>query len=687
MYGRNKNGKILNVLLGVIALFIIIFIIAWIVNKGANNSNYDEIFKANLETMQENAKNYFANELPEEIGDTTLISLEEMYTLDLSDKLTYGKTTCDETLSYISITKINATEFKVKSNLVCGSKSDNIVEKIQTNTIVEDENNNVIVDDNKDDVNLEVNDNKNNSNTNNNNSNTGSSNNTVNCFGPVCTFVEIETTCKTTYEYEFVKRNVKCTTGTYVNGTCVSEKTHTIDPTPQYSQEQLIVEDAKINNGKPYYRYVNPIVTGGDAYAYCKNGQLINGYCYQYADKIITEDKTCPAGYTREGNACYKYTDLIVEGTTSCPSGFTAKNNACYKYADLITKEESTCPSGFTKKNGYCYKYADLIAKDTSTYTCPNGYTKDGDKCLKVVSAVKKYTEWGNPDSIYSTTKKESTYEYELSKKVLVGTNKVGVTTTYTYAKYSRTSYYYCAQGTVSGSKCNIYTNLVKNESSETYCPSGYTRDGNTCYIKKNMTISEDSYCPSGYTRSGNTCYIKKDMIYDEESYCPSGYTRKGTTNICYMKEDLIVTKDEYCPAGYLDNGKNCYKRSNPSIGTTPKKYSCPSGANQSGSGENIKCYYIEISDSEYYCENAKATLKGNKCYYTKEAEFIGNTCNEGYELVGNICVKTTKEYTAPSWSNTEYVYSKETYLEGYQKTGVAKFVTTCTPVEEVHYK
>ena len=287
MYGRNKNGKILNVLLGVIALFLIIFIIAWIVNKGSNNTNFDAEFKTNLETMQENAKNYFANELPKEIGDTTLISLDEMYEQDLSDELKYGKTVCDGTLSYISITKINAKEYKVKSNLVCGSKSDSIIEKIQTNTIVEDENNNVIVDENKDDVNLEVN-----SNNNSNSNSTTDTNHTVNCFGPVCKFIEVETTCSTTYEYEYVKRNVKCTSGTLVNGTCVTEKRDTIKAIPEYSNEQLIVEDARVNNGKPYYRYVDPIVSGGESYTYCSSGKLENGYCVEYAEPSYEKTKS-----------------------------------------------------------------------------------------------------------------------------------------------------------------------------------------------------------------------------------------------------------------------------------------------------------------------------------------------------------------------------------------------------------
>mgnify|MGYP003302686122 CR=1 FL=1 len=45
-------------------------------------------------------------------------------------------------------------------------------------------------------------------------------NDKVNCFGPVCSFEQIETTCQTTYEYEYVKRNVSCPAGyEYISGT------------------------------------------------------------------------------------------------------------------------------------------------------------------------------------------------------------------------------------------------------------------------------------------------------------------------------------------------------------------------------------------------------------------------------------------------------------------------------------
>ena len=55
--------------------------------------------------------------------------------------------------------------------------------------------------------------------------------------------------------------------------------------------------------------------------------------------------------------------------------------------------------------------------------------------------------------------------------------------------------------------------------------------------------------------------------------------------------------------------------------------------------------------------------------------------------MSGSTCVKSTTITASPVWSNAHYIYSSATYLEGYQRTGVAKFVTKCTPINQVHYK
>lgn len=579
MYDRtNKNRKILNVLLGVIALFIIIFIISWIVNKSANKSNYDATFKNNLNTMHEKAKVHFANELPKEIGDSKKVSLDEMYELDLVDTFTYGNNACDTELSYISITKTNDTEYKVKTNLVCGDKVDTLTEKIKATTVVED--GDTTIEDDKEDIKLEVEENTDNK----------DKNETVNCFGPVCTFNQIETTCQTTYEYEYVKRNVTCPEGyTYKNGTCVREKTLTSTATPNYSTEKTIIVDAKVNKGSSYKKYTDTIVSGGDKYSYCKTGDMKNGLCYEYTEKVTNSSTSCPEGYEKKNNACYKYTNIIKNTST--------------------------------------------------TYSCPSGYEEVGSgesmKCRKTVNADQGYTNWGNPTKTYSTYDQEKTYTYELEKKVLVGKRTIAGTTVYTYAIYNRSIKYTCAEGEKSGTKCLIYADVIKKTNTSTSCPSGYSQSGDTCYIKK----------------------------------------------------DLITTTTKVCPSGYKDNGSNCYKTSNVSTGTTEKTYSCPSEYETEGTGANLRCYKTYTTDDKYYCENEKAVLKGTSCYINVPKEYLGSTCPEGYNLVNEQCYKTTNEYTSPIWSNSSYIYSSKTQLDGYQKTGVAKFVTTCTPIEEIHYK
>ena len=219
-------------------------------------------------------------------------------------------------------------------------------------------------------------------------------------------------------------------------------------------------------------------------------------------------------------------------------------------------------------------------------------------------------------------------------------------------------------------------------------CPSGYTKSGDTCYMRTNTISSTKGSCPDGYTKDGDTCYIKKAVTTSTSKSCPSGYTKDGDT--CYIKKDLTKSTKTYCPDGYADNGTRCYKRSNPRIVTTDTTYSCKSGYTKSGIGAATVCYKIVKSDDTYYCEDANATLKDKKCYVTVPSKFIGYTCPAGYITNGSLCTRTTTDTTSPIWHDAEYIYSKDSYVPGYQKTGNARFVTKCTKIaepEEIHYK
>ena len=606
---NNKNGKILNILLSTIALVAIIFIIFWLISKNNNVINSNNNFNENLQKMQETAKEYFKDKLPENIGDTTIIYLDEMIEKDLSEEIKYGKITCDQNLSYISITKSNDNEYKVKSNLVCGNVSDNIIEKINSKLIINTNEDSNETDEKDETENTKIN-----------------NNDSCKCDGIIdCKVTEIPTTCTTEYTYEFVKYNISCPDGYILNnGECIKYSNDIIKATENYSEKQTKVKDAIKNDGTYHKVYTDYNVSGGVKTKYCEKGTLSGDYCYQYTQKITNNTESCPSGYVKEGNACYKYKDLIKTTESSCPYGYTKSNNACYKYADLIKTTESTCPYG---------------------------YTKSGNTCYKTESPDKGYSSWGNPDDEWHTTTYQAPYETETKKLVLMGSNTIKGITTYNYALYSRTISYNCANGTLKDGLCYIYTNPISGTTTSK-CPSGYLKSGDICYIKTDLIVSNDSYCPYGYRRSGNTCYKKTDLIVETTSYCPYGYTEEN--NICV-------------------------KKSTPKIDVTEKIYSCPDGYTKEGYKENTKCYKLVKSSDTYYCEDDKATLKGNLCYYIEEGKFLGYTCPYGYTLDNTSCYKMTSEKTNPIWGNPEYKYSKNNYVEGYQKTGFATFVTTCT--------
>ena len=261
MYNKNnKSSRLINILVGVIAVLIIIFLIVFLVNKSNSSKTVenDQQFNENLNLLHQTAKEFFAGQLPDEVGGSLQTSLQELIEMGAIDDLEYGNEKCDTEESYISITKTGTDEYRVKSNLVCPGKSDSTVEKIKSSTTVEDENGNTIVDEDKDNVDLDVEKDKDNGN-----------DSTVYCKDFKCTVEEIPTTCTVTYEYEYVKRSVSCPNGYNISGSvCTMETSDAKAPTPVYSNPTTTVENAKVNKGEPYKVYVDPIVDTTDGSYY-----------------------------------------------------------------------------------------------------------------------------------------------------------------------------------------------------------------------------------------------------------------------------------------------------------------------------------------------------------------------------------------------------------------------------------
>lgn len=568
---NNKSGKILNVLLGIIAFFAIVVIVFWLISKNNNTTNNVSEFKDNLTKMQETAKKYFEDKLPDSIGDTTIIYLDELIEKDILKEMKYGKTKCDGDLSYISATRSADNEYKVKSNLVCGNTSDNIIEKISIKSVIKDDNGKTTEVDNS---------------SNNYKDNIKSS---CECSSTTtCTIYEIPTVCTIKYTYEHVKQTITCPTGYRLNGNvCEKETGDYRQANESYSEEQVKVVDAKKNDGGYHKIYTDYIVTGGVSTKYCEKGTLQGDYCYEYTQKITNTKDYCPTGYVKEGNKCRKYTDIISTSEGYCPAGYEKKNNACYKYTDPI-------PS-------------------TTGKTCPSGYTLSGNTCYKTTEP-KKVIDWGNPVREYSTTKYEAPYTTDTEKKVLMGKNTIAGITTYNYAIYhARKTTYTCSVGTLQNGKCYQYAN--PSGGNTTYsCPSGYTQSGNTCYKKTDLIYNTEKYCPSGYIQEGNTCYKETDLITESNSYCPTGYTELGDK--CYKTTPAKTSTTEKvysCPTGYTKEGSKentkCYK-----LVKSADEYYCE---NEKATLKGTLCYYKEESKFlGYYCPYGY-TLDGQTCYKT----------------------------------------------------------------------
>ena len=209
----------------------------------------------------------------------------------------------------------------------------------------------------------------------------------------------------------------------------------------------------------------------------------------------------------KDGNPCDTY-ESYVQVTKENTEEYSLKINlvcdtessyiieplGCYDYC-----ESGKCDAEEVAQTAIEYQFRQAYTTNKTTYTCPSGYTLSGTTCYKNLA----------------DSKVDATANYK-STDVVVNALK---NTTGSYP---------------------VYTDPIVDVDSSYTCPSGYTRDGNTCYKSISATAESEtvSYtCPSGYTRSGSKC-IKTKTINATASTgattytCPRGYTLSGTT--CY---------------------------------------------------------------------------------------------------------------------------------------------------------
>ena len=146
------------------------------------------------------------------------------------------------------------------------------------------------------------------------------------------------------------------------------------------------------------------------------------------------------------------------------------------------------------KKDGYAFKgfidsKGNIITKDTivsndmtlkavfvKPYTCPKDCTptKDGSKCNKVVTTN-------------MTSKSTCPSGYTLKNEKCLSSSKYHATNSNgTWKCNSKTDYMYSQEDGVGGAF--MWCVKTTSATSSKVCPSGYTKDGNTC--KKTQTIN-----------------------------------------------------------------------------------------------------------------------------------------------------------------------------------------------------
>lgn len=331
--------------------------------------------------------------------------------------------------------------------------------------------------------------------------------------------------------------------------------------------------DSHILNSKTDYCEVPPTVTCPTDYDLVKGDNDFSELDDVCQSKTFAVNKSCPAGYTMQGDQCKKEVTQPIQ--RYCPSGYYDNGSNCKKTSQ--TGVNYYCPSGYYNNGSNCKK----TTQTGVNYHCPSGYSNNGNNCKKKNtrgfiysctkgSLVNGQCRYQENECRY---KKHHYHIYNLAsfKAVLYGGVRIPEKDWWKYQKgalkeetgFGKASKYY----EICTSK-EVVTNANKS------CPNGWSKSSSNCYKYdyKNKLTS----CPSGYYKSGNVC--KKDEYTNKLTSCPSGYYKSG--NVC--KKDQYKNKLEKCNSGYSIQNGLCRKIISSEVVRT-----CPTGFELTPDREN----------------------------------------------------------------------------------------------------
>lgn len=122
---KNYILRLLGGILAVVGIIIIICLLCSKCTKKGVTEEYQNVFDTNLEKMIQASKNYYTDEkLPVNIHDAKTLKLQEMMDLDIITPFKDADNKlCDQENSYVTITKILNTQYKVTAKLICNKQS------------------------------------------------------------------------------------------------------------------------------------------------------------------------------------------------------------------------------------------------------------------------------------------------------------------------------------------------------------------------------------------------------------------------------------------------------------------------------------------------------------------------------------------------------------------------------------
>lgn len=450
MYNENEFS-IKNFIMKAILVVLFVFLLMWLFPMPNLKPVYDRLFVENMDTMKQAAKSYYTVErLPKEVNKTVRMSLEEMLALklllpiaDSDNKL------CDTQASYVEIMKTD-TEYVVKTNLTCSSKSEYVIEHMGCYELCDDE-----------------------------------------CDVKEEEPVKPQEQKKPTPKKPIVKPVVKTTT--------------------LYQLKRNLYKGYTISKGEDTVLYKH-VKYGTETYFDGYDYSCPSGYSYRSGDTCYdyktTYNYTCSNG-TLEGSQC-----KIPQTTYSysCPSGYSSSGSGssmtCSKTVATGTSEvyQGTASKTYIPTSTSTYRYESAGGYWTQDCNACASYFLYTYKIYKKVTNYS--TSYANPVSTPSTT-----YKYEaasLTSTQTKITTPATVTPDYDYRTYvidSKWTYNYHEYGydrvdskVISGKTKKVYTpDWVVT------LPSGYTKTETKTEYKWSSTKTQ-----SGWTFTGNTKKVTK---------------------------------------------------------------------------------------------------------------------------------------------------------------------------------